>query len=218
MRYKLLIILPLIVLICSSLLAMNAHSISDTEGKSADQLIDESNGIVDRSDQRYPATPQEAREIELGSSEKTSTRSSQASSSQESRATGTASSDGQIASQEEENDSNATEASGETPSMDLSGSWTMSLDDGRDLDLMLYQNGKAVFGTGSMEDGNATSLVAASGSLAGDKLNLDIVSFGSINLYRLTLIQSGDSIVGSYSAIQPSGTPTSGSASASRYS
>lgn len=190
---------------------MSALSISDTEGKTADQLIDESNGVFNSADSRYPATPQEAREIEFGTGE-VSDKSSQASSSKGSGVAGSATSEGQAAIA----GSNATEASVQASDMDLSGSWTIGLDDGTNLDLVLYQNAGAVFGTGSIEDQSATGLIAASGRLNGDRLNLDVISFGTVNLYSLTLSQNGDSIEGSYRYIPPTGAPMSGTATGSR--
>ncbi len=67
-----------------------------------------------------------------------------------------------------------------------------------------------------MNDGNTTSVLAASGSLNGDKLNLDLTTLGSINLYRLTLTPSGDSASGDYQAFSANGESWTGSASGTR--
>jgi hypothetical protein len=213
MIHKALVMLSLIALSCSFLLAMNACSISDTEDKSAEELIDESNGVVSGfTDTRFPTTPQEARAIELGSGEKTSTKlsSTDATGPKEARAASMASSEVQLSTP-----SSNTSAS-QTSDMDPSGAWTMSLDDGTSLKLTLYQNAGVVFGTGSLSEGNATIQISASGSLAGDKLKLDVVSFGSINLYKLTITPKGASATGSYTAYPISGNPVSGSLSGTK--
>ncbi len=67
-----------------------------------------------------------------------------------------------------------------------------------------------------MNDGNTTSVLAASGSLNGDKLNLDLTTLGSINLYRLTLTPNGDSASGDYQAFSANGESWTGSASGTR--
>lgn len=102
----------------------------------------------------------------------------------------------------------------------MAGSWSFELSDNtvKEVVLTLFQSEDAVFGTGSMKDGNSTLLVAASGSNEGDKLNLDITSYGSINLYRLALTSSGDSASGDYKAFSANGQSWTGSAQGTRSS
>jgi len=83
--------------------------------------------------------------------------------------------------------------------------------------MTLFQNQAAVFGTGSIRDGTTTRVVTASGDLSGNKLKLDMVTLGSVGLYRLALTPSGDELSGSYNEYGTSGAPISGTASGSRY-
>ncbi len=113
-----------------------------------------------------------------------------------------------------------TTPSSSTTSGGVSGSWSFELNDNtlKNMVLTLFQSGDAVFGTGSMNDGNNTLIVAASGSFDGSKLNLDLTTLGSINLYRLALTPSGDSASGDYQAFSASGNTWTGSANGTRSS
>jgi hypothetical protein len=83
----------------------------------------------------------------------------------------------------------------------IAGTWSFELSDSasRSAILTLLQGaGGAVYGKGTIMDGNDTFVAAASGSVAGDKLNLDLVSLEKLSLYRLALTLSVDSATGSY--------------------
>ncbi|MGA9098911.1 MAG: hypothetical protein WB392_08285 [Methanotrichaceae archaeon] len=108
-----------------------------------------------------------------------------------------------------------------TAAGNVSGSWSFELSDNtvKNVALTLFQSGDSVFGTGSMNDGNSTQTVAASGSLDDNKLNLDLTTTsGAINLYRLALTPSGDSASGDYQAFTASGSSLTGSANGTRSS
>ena len=62
----------------------------------------------------------------------------------------------------------------------------------------------------------SASQAAASGTVVGDRLKLDLVSIGSIALYRFDLSLSGDLLSGNYSAFGSDGSTWSGTASGSR--
>jgi len=97
----------------------------------------------------------------------------------------------------------------------VSGSWSIELNDSvsRIATLTLFQNGDAVYGTGKLDlDANTTVMAAASGTINDDKLNLDILSLEKVNLYRIAMTISGDSVRGSYTAFNPSATSTNGTA------
>jgi hypothetical protein len=101
----------------------------------------------------------------------------------------------------------------------VSGSWSFELTgvEPRTASLTLFQSKDAVFGTGNLDlDANTTLPVAASGVVACDKLNLDLVSLEKVNLYRLALTVSGESAEGSYTAFSPVAEPTQGSANGER--
>jgi len=117
----------------------------------------------------------------------------------------------------------------------------------RSLDLALYQTGDLVFGKGILgpaddsaagtstsEDLGIESMVdwlnqppsgldsasqaAASGSVVGNELNLDLVSLDSIALYRFDLSLTGDLVSGSYSAYGSDGSTWQGTVTGSRKS
>lgn len=99
------------------------------------------------------------------------------------------------------------------------GSWSLELNDSTShiAALTLFQNGDAVYGTGNVNlDANTTLVAAASGTIAGDKMNLDIVSLGKVRLYRISMTLNGDSAAGSYAAFSPSATLITGTATGER--
>ncbi len=124
-------------------------------------------------------------------------------------------------------------------------SLTMTDNTTRSLDLVLHQKENIVFGRGilgssdssasdqpSSEDMGIESMTdwlyqppstlgsasqaAASGTVVGDRLKLDLVSIGSIALYRFDLSRSGDLVSGNYSAFESDGSTWFGTASGSR--
>ncbi len=89
----------------------------------------------------------------------------------------------------------------------VGGSWSFTLDEStpREMALTLFQSGDAVFGTGSMNTGDSTLVVAAAGSVDGNSVNLDVTSIGTIGLYRMALNLDGESASGSYKGFDVSG-------------
>jgi hypothetical protein len=65
-------------------------------------------------------------------------------------------------------------------------------------------------------DANTTMMAAASGTLTGSELNLDLVTLGKVNLYRLTLMVSGESATGNYTAYSPSSSTSTGTTKGTR--
>jgi len=97
----------------------------------------------------------------------------------------------------------------------VSGSWSLELNDSasRTAALTLFQNGDAVYGTGNINlDANTTMIAAASGTITGDRLNLDLVSLEKVSLYRISMTVNGDSATGSYTAFTPSSASITGTA------
>ena len=97
----------------------------------------------------------------------------------------------------------------------VSGSWSLVLNDiaSRTAALTLFQSGDAVYGTGNINlDANTTMMAAASGTITGDRLDLDLVSLEKVNLYRISMTVNGDSATGSYTAFNPSSASTTGTA------
>jgi hypothetical protein len=101
----------------------------------------------------------------------------------------------------------------------VSGSWSLDLNDSasRKAILTLFQNGDAVYGTGNLNlDANIAMTAAASGTVTGDQVNLDIVSLGKISLYRVSMTVSGDSATGNYTTFSPGLSPATGTAKGSK--
>jgi hypothetical protein len=92
------------------------------------------------------------------------------------------------------------------------GNWSFRLRDSKNrfLALTLFQSENAVFGMGNINDGGDTMKVSASGSVFADKLSLDVISSGTVNLYRLRLNLSGNSASGEYRAFSTKGDPWTG--------
>lgn len=93
------------------------------------------------------------------------------------------------------------------------GSWSLALNDTvqRDMALSLFQNGESVYGAGNIREGNSTTQVTASGTVSDGKLNLDVVSVGSIVVYKMALDLNGDSGSGTYQALSANGDSWQGS-------
>ena len=228
MRFKNLFVMALLLV---ALCASNAYSIGDSVGKSADQLIDESNGIHSH-DIYHPENPQEARTLwslqhgtnftmpdtVLENSTDTRTDTSTGASARTSIGTipeaSLASADSSESLQNQI--AGATNASQTTLSQGVAalnatnaaGNWSFRLRDSkknRVLALTLFQSYNAVFGNGRINDGGDTLEVLASGSVEGDKLYLEATSSGTIILYRLALTESGNSASGEYRAFSTGG-------------
>ena len=104
--------------------------------------------------------------------------------------------------------------------VNVSGNWSLKLDDNtsKKADLTLFQNGNAVYGTGNINPGtNAKLQAAASGTVTGTWLNLNLVSLGKVSLYRFSLTISKDSVTGSYRALTPGASQITGNAKGERF-
>jgi len=223
MRIEVLIMSSLLLL---ALFAIKSYSVDwdNPEGQSADQLI----AGPDQGTVIPPSgpveTPQSSRAAEIGQSGKDilsapigNELSSGATNPQEARS-------------QDQNQTVATPTvSAETNvkakptiSSDLaivSGSWSLDLNDSasRKAVLTIFQNGDAIYGTGNLNlDANTAMTAAASGTVTGDQVNLDIVSLGKVSLYRVSMTVSGDSATGSYTAFSPGLPPSTGTAKGSK--
>jgi hypothetical protein len=223
MRFKNLFVMALLLV---TLCASNAYSIGDSVGKSADQLIDESNGIRSH-DVYHPENPQEARTLwslqhgtnftmpdavvensidaSTGASTRasTSTRTSTIPEASLAFADSSEGSQNQIAGSTNASQTTLSQGVAETNATNAAGNWSFRLRDSkknRVLALTLFQSYNAVFGTGRINDGGDTLEVSASGSVEGDKLYLEATTSGTIILYRLALTESGNTASGEYRA------------------
>jgi hypothetical protein len=229
MRFAALIISALILTAC---LAANAAAIQDPgtvtvgAGESlADKLIEASNGPgVLVSNTGFAATPGESKKqwtnrtgVDFTMPESLSASGNSA---KESRAAAEAVSSEQTEDTADEETPAAEETTSAEPETSSSGaasvggSWSFTLDEStpKEMVLTLFQSGDAVFGTGSINMGDSTLVVAASGSANSDSMDLDVTSIGTISLYRIALNLDGDSASGSYDAFAASGETWTGNA------
>ncbi|HNX40113.1 MAG TPA: hypothetical protein PKK11_05980 [Methanothrix sp.] len=102
----------------------------------------------------------------------------------------------------------------ETAVMTVGGSWSLLLNDTeqKDLAVSLFQKDGDVFGAGKMRAGESLMDVALSGTVDGSRLELNVVSLGTISLYKLDLDVSGDAATGQFLAISTSGETWTGNA------
>jgi hypothetical protein len=109
-------------------------------------------------------------------------------------------------------------AESQMESMSVSGKWSLEIADStfQSAALTLYQIDDAVFGKGALSEENNTLTLTASGSVASNKLNLDLVTLEKISLFRISMTVSGNSATGSYTAYSPLASPSTGTATGLR--
>jgi hypothetical protein len=219
------------ILILSSLMLLAffviaAHAFADSTGKTADQLISGDNDATTLPGQAV--SPQVSREDQTGQKGKDilavpvgGKLNTFGNNPKETRAQ-----DSSQTSPVENVTANTTapaptQASTVTEPASISGLWSLELTDSASHNsvITLFQSGDAVFGTGNMNlDANTTMVAAASGTLTGNELNLDLVTLGKVNLYRLMLMVSADSAAarGNYTAYSPSASPSIGTVKGTR--
>jgi len=77
--------------------------------------------------------------------------------------------------------------------------WNLKLLDSQDriVALQMHQSNNIVFGKGTITVGSSTQNVMATGTVTGNKLNMDIIS-DDLTLFRLYLTMNGKSLSGDY--------------------
>jgi|WetSurMetagenome_2_1015567.scaffolds.fasta_scaffold01094_14 hypothetical protein len=231
-RYQLPAAIAIVISIASIFFAIDSRAIIDGgEGLNADQLIDASRGDYVFNN-GMPENPQASRKLwneetgtnftmtgklagngsnpqEARSSAKTGeTLSFQTASAVNSGQEKAASSPEQIVSPASSSASGPeSDASSLSLAPDLAGNWSFKLKDNKNrfVAVRLYQTDSILLGSGNMNDGGDTLKVLASGLISADKLYLDVISSGTVNLYRLSLNLSGSSASGEYRAFSTSG-------------
>jgi hypothetical protein len=101
----------------------------------------------------------------------------------------------------------------------VKGSWSLQLsgESPGNVSIALLQSGNAIFGTGSVSQDKTLSEAAASGSVSGNQMNLDIVKTQKgTALYRATLTLTGDSASGSYQGFSAAGDTWKGDVTGNR--
>jgi len=219
MRFKLLILSSLFL---AGFLAVTAIAANwyNSESLGADELI--SGGEVETyvNPNGFAATPQKQRELEKNKTSQDwtmlSTLTGGGNSAKSSRAAAEASDDKSLTSGSTESTANtstataASTADTELPPATVAtvgGSWSFLLNDTdeKEMALSLFQKDGDVFGAGKMRAGNSTMDVAASGTVSGSNLELNLVSLGTIRLYKLYLDLSGEAAAGQFLAISTGG-------------
>jgi hypothetical protein len=217
-RIKNLFVLSLVlVVLCTT----NACSIGNSIGKSVDELIDESNGIYRNSHQQTPKESRMEWSKERGINFTMPSKLSGNGKSPEASKVSTQTGEGiqyQTASTTNAAQTTSSQADGGLQASSVAGNWSFRLRDSknRDLALTLLQSGNVISGTGTINDGEDTQKVTASGSIQGDQLNLNASSSGTINLYQIVLLANGNSASGKYRAFPTSGEPWIGLAEGMR--
>jgi len=89
--------------------------------------------------------------------------------------------------------------SANTASRSITGEWHLELENGEYINLALSQSGSMVFGSGNVTSSAFTQMAAASGSLSGDILKLNVVPADGTKLYALSLDLSGQTPAKTYS-------------------
>jgi len=202
MRFKLLILASFLLL---AFFALNAQS--QDEANSVDQYLNASNGLIDTSTSRD--TPQLSRASQVGQKGKDIL----------SQQIGGKLTKGALTPQESRNQDqdrtitqpvvmdNTTSAQSEPVEVpSISGTWYLELVDNtsRNATLILLQSSSgAVYGKGTISQGNDTFTAAASGSIAGDALSLDLVPLEKLSLYKIALTVGADSATGGYDLYSP---------------
>ena len=160
----------------------------------------------------YPATPQEARELQKNKGALNwtmpSTLSAGGESAKESREQAQSTNEPETSAPAE--DASTTEATTSPATLEtanVQGTWFFTLNDSvvRDAALTLLQVNGDVYGSGRIREENASMDVAVSGTAAGSDLNLDLVSTNPIIQYKLNLTVDQDLASGEYQASSASG-------------
>jgi len=225
MRFKLPIILSLLSI---AFLAAIASGIDwNNPSNDADEMISSGETTTITPPAGQAATPKLSREAQENKSimdwTMPSTLTGGGNSAKSSRAAAEASDDKSLTSGSTESTANtstataASTADTELPPATVAtvgGSWSFLLNDTdeKEMALSLFQKDGDVFGAGKMRAGNSTVDVAASGSVSGSNLELNLVSLGTIRLYKLDLDLSGEAAAGQLLAISTSGESWTGKA------
>jgi hypothetical protein len=225
MRFKILILSSLLFI---AFLAVTALCVDwSNPSYNADEMISAEGVTVYKNPTGFAATPKAQRELDKNKSSldwaMPSTLTGGGNSAKNSRTQAEASSEETVAGTTTEETAPAANTSAATdtelPPAELEvtsvgGSWYFTMNDSaeRDLALVLFQNENDVFGVGKIKEGNNTLDVTVSGAVADAVLDLNVVSLGTISLYKLKLDLSGDFATGEYQAFSSGSDSWTGSA------
>jgi hypothetical protein len=218
MRFKIIILSSLLFI---AFLAVTALCVDWSDPSyNADEMISSGEVTVYKNPTGFASTPQAQRELEKNKSSldwtMPSTLTGGGNSAKESRTSAETASEETAASTatKETATSAGTSTATDTQVTTVGGSWYFTLSDSvkRDLAMVLFQKGNDVFGAGKIKEGNNTLDVTVSGSVADSALDLNVVSLGTISLYKLKLDLSEDWASGEYQAFSSGSDSWKGSA------
>ena len=225
----LMMLLPLVLVAVFSILFINAHAIDNDGSESAEQLIDASNGIVPIVvDTRFPASPQESRRLQgIDNNPNNAAPGSSASSATSTQdattpAASVALNQNTTVNSESANETASTISISAIKAAIASGNWSFVLNDStnggalKEVALALTESDHVVFGSGNITEGNNTQQVTATGFENSNRLDLNLTTLGTVNLYMLSLTTNGDSAAGEYRAHSADGQSWTGNATGTK--
>jgi len=226
MKLKLLVVSSMLLIAFQVMMAFGADW-ANQQSLSAEELLSGGEVTVYKNPSGFAATPQAQRELDKNKSSldwtMPSTLTGGGNSAKESRTSAEAASEETAASTATEETATSADTSPATDTelppaqpqvTEVGGSWYFTLNDSqvRDMALVLFQNGNDIFGAGKIKEGNNTLDVTVSGSVANFALDLNVVSLGTISLYKLKLDLSEDWATGEYQAFSSGSDSWTGSA------
>lgn len=238
MRFKLLILLSMFSIAFLTAIALGINW--DNPSNDADEMIDSGETTTITPPAGQAATPKLSRDAQANKSSldwtMPSTLSGSSNSAKSSRAEAEATSEqkSSTSASTEETSSASAESTADSTSTatastadtelppaqtaaaaaNVGGSWSFLLNDTqeKDLALSLFQKDGDVFGAGKMRDGEDIMDVAVSGTVTSSTLQINLVTLGTISLYKLDLDLSGEAASGRFQAISTSGETWTGNA------
>ncbi len=225
MRFKIIILSSLLFI---AFLAVTALCVDWSDPSyNADEMISSGEVTVYKNPTGFASTPQAQRELDKNKSSldwtMPSTLTGGGTSAKESRTSAETASEETTASTATEETATSADTSTATETelppaqpqvTAVGGSWYFTLNDSieRELVMVLFQKENNVFGAGKIKEGDNTLDVTVSGSVADSALDLNVVSLGTISLYKLKLDLSEDWATGEYQAFSSGSDSWTGSA------
>jgi hypothetical protein len=226
MKFKVLVVSSMLLIAFQVMMAFGADW-TNQQSLSAEELLSGGEVTVYKNPTGFAATPQAQRELDKNKSSldwtMPSTLTGGGNSAKDSRTQAAAASEEAPASTATKETAISANTSAATDTelppaqpqvTTVGGSWYFTLNDSqeRDMALVLFQKGNDVFGAGKIKEGNNTLDVTVSGSVADATLDLNVVSLGTISLYKLKLDLSEDWASGEYQAFSSGSDSWTGSA------
>ena len=236
MKFKLLILLPLFYIAFLATISQGIYW--ENPSYNASEMIGSGETTVITSQAGQAATPKESEfrngtkntqdwtmpsSLSGSSNSAKSSRAEAEATSEQQSSTSASSEETSSAESTADNASTATASTADTElppaqtaaaAANVGGSWSFLLNDTqeKDLALSLFQKDGDVFGAGKMREGEGIVDVAVSGTVTSSTLQINLVTLGTISLYKLDLDLSGEAASGRFQAISTSGETWTGNA------